>query len=453
MGQQDPADVRFQETQQTSAPTAPTGVRYWVLAAACILALIAYIHRVGFATAGTYFKQDLGLTDSDWGYVMAAFLVAYGAFEVPWGLLGDWLGARSLLTIMALGWSVLTAAIPLVVFQQSRPVLGLALTPFWFLLTVRFLFGVFQAGIFPAISRMMADWMPIEERGTSQGLVWTLSRLGGAVAPFVIGGMTAFLHSWQWCLVVVSGLGLVWCAIFYPWFRNKPAEMPQVNDAERLLIERGRAPQQAGHGDVPWKALFTSLSVWSLCLLYGFGGFSATFFITLLPSYLRDHRHLSEMQAQWVSGMPLACGIIACLGGGALSDWIIRRTGNRTWGRRLSGMVGHVCAGLFLLETIWVDNVWALGFFFAATFFCNDLGMGPAWAACADIGERYAGTVGGAMNMVGNLMAAAGSLMAGRLFHAGHTRLVFVIFACSFWVASLCWMGVDATKSLSSRRP
>jgi len=127
--------------------------------------------------------------------------------------LGDRLGARSLLTIMALGWSVLTAAIPLVVFQQSRPVLGLALTPFWFLLTVRFLFGVFQAGIFPAISRMMADWMPIEERGTSQGLVWTFSRLGGAVAPFVIGGVTALLHSWQWCLVVVSGLGLVWCAI------------------------------------------------------------------------------------------------------------------------------------------------------------------------------------------------------------------------------------------------
>jgi nitrate/nitrite transporter NarK len=228
--------------------------------------------------------------------------------------------------------------------------------------------------------------------------------------------------------------------------------MPQVNDAERLLIERGRAPQQAGHGDVPWKALFTSLSVWSLCLLYGFGGFSATFFITLLPSYLRDHRHLSGLQTQWLCGVPLACGIVACFGGGALSDWIIRRTGNRALGRRLSGMVGHAGAGLCILATIWVDNVWLLGVLLAASFFCNDLGMGPAWAACADIGERYAGTVGGAMNMIGNLMAAVGSLTAGKLFHMGLSELVFVIFAYSFWVASLWWMGVDATKSLAARQ-
>src|SRR5205814_6173769 len=169
--------------------------------------------------------------------------------------------------------------------------------------------------------------------------------------------------------------------------------------------------------------------------------------------YLQNHRGLSAAQTKWLTSLPLGCGILACAIGGFLSDWFIRRSGNRKWGRRLNGSVGLTLAGLAIFSTIWVHNVYLLGALLCFTFFCNDINMGPAWAACADVGERYAGTVGGAMNMVGNLMAAAGSLMAGRLFHAGHTRVVFVIFACSFWVASVCWMGVDATKSLSFRRP
>src|SRR5262249_40624284 len=140
----------------------PTWVRYQVLAAVCLLAMIAYIHRVGFASAGTYLKLDLGLTDQDWGIVMAAFLIAYAVFEVPWGLAGDRLAPRLLLRVVALGWSLLTAAVAL---------LPAVAFPFALLLVLRFLFGVFQAGAFPALSRVMTDWMPVQERGTAQGCI------------------------------------------------------------------------------------------------------------------------------------------------------------------------------------------------------------------------------------------------------------------------------------------
>jgi hypothetical protein len=67
----------------------PTRVRYRVLAAACSLAIITYIHRVGFATASAEFKTALGLTDAHIGRLMAAFMIGYGIFEMPWGLLAD----------------------------------------------------------------------------------------------------------------------------------------------------------------------------------------------------------------------------------------------------------------------------------------------------------------------------------------------------------------------------
>jgi hypothetical protein len=92
--------------------------------------------------------------------------------------------------------------------------------------------------------------------------------------------------------------------------------------------------------------------------------------------------------------------------------------------------------------------------------------MGPAWASCADIGERYAGTLGGIMNMIGSLMGALGNIVAGSLFgkvfffsrpwtpgnepltlHG--TDLIFLIYGCSFLIAAVCWQGVDVTRTLS----
>ena len=93
----------------------PTRVRYQVLAAACSLAVITYIHRVGFATASAEFKEPLGLTDQHLGYMMAAFMIGYGLFEMPWGFLGDRFGVRNILAAIILGGSILTACLALVV--------------------------------------------------------------------------------------------------------------------------------------------------------------------------------------------------------------------------------------------------------------------------------------------------------------------------------------------------
>jgi sugar phosphate permease len=462
MGQPAPTNL---ERQAVSHIGRPTYARFLVLAAACSLGFIAYVHRNGFAFAGTDLQHDLNLDGRQWSRVMAAFLIAYAGFEIPSGLTCDKLGARHLLALVTLGWSLLTAALATLVILPIMPSWEAATVQFFVLLILRLLFGMFQAGAFPGISRLLTDWIPTQERGTAQGLIWTCSRLGGAVAPFIMGGLVFICRGWELAFVAVSLLGFLWCAVVWPWLRNRPEDMKLVGSAELAWIAGHRKPRAADHS-LPWRPFLGSLSAWSLCLMYGFGGFSATFFITLLPAYLRDTRKLSPDQMQWLSGLPLAFGVLACLGGGLISDVMIHATGNRKWGRRLSGMVGHACAGVALIATNWVDDVWGLAALLSATFFFNDLAMGPAWASCADIGERYAGTLGGAMNMVGNIGGALGALIAGDLFgreftlqvadaagvvrdvHVVGNELVFIVFACSFWLASFCWMGVDVTKPL-----
>ena len=172
--------------------------------------------------------------------MMAAFMIGYGLFEMPWGFLGDRFGVRNTLAAIILGGSTLTACLALVAFLPRNVLLVVS-----FLVVLRFLFGAFQAGTFPSISRMTADWMPTTERGSAQGTIWMSSRMGGALAPLLLVWLFAAMGDWKMPLVLVAVLGLAWCAWFWPWFRNLPEEMPQVNRAERKLIEAGRASAPA----------------------------------------------------------------------------------------------------------------------------------------------------------------------------------------------------------------
>ncbi len=430
--------------KQAEGKTRATRVRYVVLFAACMLAVVTYIHRVGFATASSSIRGELGLSQSHLGYVMAAFMVAYGLGEVPWGFLGDRFGVRHLLTIVMLGGSATTAMTVMVVALPSALAWQLG-----FLIVLRFVFGLIQAGTFPSISRMLTDWMPTTERGSAQGAIWMSSRGGGFLAPMVLTPLFAWYGTWRTPILLVAGLGVIWCVAFWPWFRNRPEEMPGVNEAELEVISSGKAGKAGGHGDVPWRKMLTSWNVWALCLMYGGIGYSGNFFLTLLPDYLKTHRGLDPDTAKWLQSLPFACGIGACILGGVVSDRIIRATGNRNLGRRAVGVVGLSTAGVAILATLWARDVPTLGFLLCLTFLGNDLAMGPAWAAAADKGERFAGTLGGLMNMVASLTAALAAIVTGHLFERGHLQLPFILFAVAYAVGVICWLRVDVTRTLA----
>jgi len=95
--------------------------------------------------------------------------------------------------------------------------------------------------------------------------------------------------------------------------------------------------------------------------------------------------------------------------------------------------------------------VWLLALLFSAMFFFNDANMGPAWASCADVGERYAGTLSGAMNMTGAFFGAVGMAFAGACFHRHYDAVVFAVFACSYLLAALCWLLVDVTRPIEPK--
>src|SRR5262247_2101944 len=135
----------------------PTRARRTMLGFALGAMAVAYLDRVCISTAAPAIQADLALTDAQMGYVFSAFTLAYALFEVPSGWLADRFGARWMLTRIVLWWSAMTAATGAAVGFAS-------------LATIRWLFGMGEAGVLPSLSRAFSRWLPAAARGNAFGL-------------------------------------------------------------------------------------------------------------------------------------------------------------------------------------------------------------------------------------------------------------------------------------------
>jgi len=416
---------------------APTGVRHGVLAFTLALTAVAYLDRVCIATAAPAMKADLGLSDAQMGYVFSAFTFAYALFEVPSGWLADRFGARLMLTRIVVWWSAMTAAT------------GIA-GGFTSLFAVRFLFGAGEAGTFPSIARVYARWLPVRERGRAFGLALMTAALGGAVTQPLVASLLRLVH-WRLTFPLFGGVGVLWAAAWFRWFREDPHQHPAVNVAERQLLARECAELAAAHSAVPWRALLRSRSLWVVCMMYGTAIYGWYFYITWLPTYLQRARGFDPQQAGWLAALPLVSIAGGVSLGGWLSDVLAHRWGVRA-GRRAPGLVGLPLAALAVAGAVFTDSPGLAAGLLAAAAGLAALGVSPAWAVCLDIGGRHAGVVSGTMNTFGNLGGALSPVIFGQSLAAwGRWDVPLLSVAALYLVAAACWLGIDPGDAIASR--
>jgi MFS transporter, ACS family, glucarate transporter len=406
-----------------SESAAPTRARYAVLGFTLALTAVAYLDRVCIATAAPAMKLDLHLSDAQMGYVFSAFTFAYALFEVPSGWLADRFGARLMLTRIVLWWSVMTAAT------------GLA-WGFVSLFTLRFLFGLGEAGTFPSIARAYARWLPAGERGRSFGLAVMTGALGGAITQPLVVGLLRVLD-WRHSFPIFGLVGVGWALLWFWWFRDDPHHHAGVNAGELALI--GSEPP-AAHGGVPWRALLRSRTLLALCVMYGGAIYGWYFYLTWLPMYLLRARGFDLHQVGWLAAMPylsIAGGVLA---GGWMSDVLVRRWGPRA-GRRAPGLVGLPLAAVAIAGAVATPAPMVAA-----------LGVAPAWAVCLEIGGRHAGVVTGAMNTFGNLGGSLSPVVVGlslERWNSWNTPLLTV--AACYVLAAVCWLRIDPTEPIASK--
>jgi MFS family permease len=446
---------------ENPADLSPTHVRFGVLGFACTLSLITYLDRVCIMRVSEAIRIDLDIDRVQMGLVFSAFLLGYALFEVPGGWMGDVWGTRRVITRIVLWWSAFTALTgfiwPFTIGGPGNPVLGLEVpvlfNSFLALLLVRFLFGCGEAGAYPNLARVVGGWFPFQERGLAQGAIWMSARLGGAIAPFVIGRLTVGFGGWRQAFWVLGAIGAVWCIFFVIYFRNKPEEHPACNAAERELIRGGPYSWKASeagtaHGPVPWGVFFTSGSVLAMCVVSATVSFGWYFYPTWQPQYLKDSFGISFEDSELITGLPFLCGAAGCIIGGRFSDYLVRWTGSRRWGRSLMGVIGFSGAGVCVMSTGFVTEAWQAVTLLCLAFFINDIAIPPIWAVCADIGGKYSGTLSGVMNMSGGVGAIISPSLTPLLLRHFDWTTVFIVLASAWFIGAVAWLFIDAGKRL-----
>ncbi len=430
-------------SQRTDAdPSAATHVRYYVVGATTLAAVLLYLDRICIAEIAKLdeFKTSLGLNETQTGAMLSAFFFSYALGQMPAGWLSDRFGARKMLPLYICVWSLCTM------------LTGLA-SGFAMLIVARLLFGIAQAGCYPTASSLIKRWTPLSIRGTTSSIVSFGGRLGGAIAPLLTAWLLRDFLGWRWVLVLYGISGLFVAAYFWHVFRETPAEHPDCNESEQALIAVG-STQAADVGPPPFPPvlpLVRSGTMWLMCSLQFGINVGWVFLVTWLPTYLKEVKHVEAGTGGWMSTIVLFAGIVGMLCGGPLTDFSVRRLGTR-WGRSIPMVACYCVAVMAYLSCMYLESVWSFIAAASLVAFATDMSVPGIWAYMQDVGGKNTAAVFGWGNMWGNLGAATTPLLVPIVLEKwdtnGDWKEAFLLFSAGYIVAALAALGINATRKV-----
>ncbi len=370
--------------------------RTLVVFATFFISLLLYIDRTCIQVAGDGIKADLGLTDTQFGWILSIFTLGYALAQTPSGIIADRAGPRKLLTGVIALWSLLTAVTA-------------AGFNFVSLLVVRFLFGAAEAGAFPGMARATLSWFPTSERGLVTGINFSASRLGGALAlPLMVWLIET--TGWRGSFVWLGLFGVLFAGGWWLFFRDTPEEHAMIDDAERAHIIAHRQKVSTSTAPGPrFAELIANRNVVLLMAQYFCSNFTFFFCLSWLFKHVKTTYNLTASDAGLLAALPLLGGAAGNWFSGWLVDFLYRKNGV-ILSRRIPAIVGFTLATVGLLVSLRMTEALPAVLFLTIAVFGADMTLSPSWSACVDIGGKSAGAVSGTMNMAGNIGSFVTSL-------------------------------------------
>lgn len=398
--------------------------------------LMAYVLRMNISVASPFMMTELHLDKIQMGRVFSAFMLGYALFQVPWGVSGDRLGPGRILGWAAVAWTVLTVLTGLL----PGWIVPAGTASLLLLIVLRFLLGTAQAAAYPVAARAITSWMPPTQRATSFSALIVAMAFGSAFTPPMVSwAMDTFgwRVSFYICAVLALGLTVAW----------------QRSAGSRLDGIGGQSAEATGVRQAWWAPL-KDRRVSLLSLSYFFNSYVLFVFVFWLYLYLVEQRGMSIMSSGVYTGIPFVLSMAFAPAAGVICDRLSLRHGP-TFGRRIVAIVALLSSSLFLVLGVDVaDQTLAIaGLSLAVAFLlCTEVAY---WSASMDLGGTSSGTVGGIMNMAGNLGGVVSTALVPILIARFGWPFAFQSAAALGVVAALLWLfiriGDDTEASARAR--
>jgi ACS family hexuronate transporter-like MFS transporter len=285
----------------------------WVVCAMLFYATTKnYMDRQVLGILAPELQSKLHWTESEYGYMISAFQVAYSIGMVAAGRFLDRAGTRVAYAVMMLVWSAASAAHALV-----STALGFGIC--------RFFLGLGEGGNFPAAIKTTTEWFPQKERSFATGIFNAGTSVGAVLAPLLVPWI-AIHYGWRAVFVFTGALGLLWLVWWWTSYRP-PEQNPRLSTEEYAYIRSGQVADDVETGEVApgWRQLLARRQAWG----YMLGKFLTDpvwwFYLFWLPKFLDAHYHIGLSHL----GPPLIAvylvSDIGSVGGGWLPAFLMRR--------------------------------------------------------------------------------------------------------------------------------
>jgi ACS family glucarate transporter-like MFS transporter len=437
------------ESEGLNEAVVGTHVRWVVMSIVMAIMAVTALNRLNLSIAGKYIEEEFSFSTISMGRVFSAFLWGYGLFQIPWGYVCDRIGPRRTLTVSIFCFAVGSGA--MVFAPRFAGATGIGALAIFRI--VRFLTGVGEAAVSSNVTRVIASWTALRERGFASGLQVCGLGLGGTLTPIAIA-WTMVHWGWRVSFAISAALAFVVVALWHWYATDWPEENPRVNQQELRTIHPGwetanGRPQRVAP-KVPWMKMFSSVSVWALILGYGFQGYAFYVYYNWFYFYSVKMRGLDLMHAAvWTSAPFLAMAVLSPVGGW-FSDRVAR-VSDRRRGRLLAVWVGMGVAALLLYTGNHLSvTVVALPMIALAAGFTM-FAAANFWASCIDLAPGYSASLSALMNTVGSIGGAVSSTVTASIaVHRGWTPALDV----AVWVtigSGLLFTMVDANHSIGEK--
>jgi MFS transporter, ACS family, hexuronate transporter len=397
------------------------GYYRWLICALIFFATtINYVDRAVLGVLAPTLRTEIGWTDQEYGYISAAFTLAYAIGFLFAGWFIDRVGTRLGYALYLTVWSLAAAAHALV-----RSAFGFGLA--------RFALGIGESGNFPAAIKTVAEWFPQKERATATGIFNAGSNVGAILAPLLVPWI-ALTWGWQEAFVITGLAGLIWIAFWFPLYR-RPSEHPKLSKRELQHIESDPPDTPA---KIPWVRLLSLKQTWA----FSIGKFLTDaiwwFYLFWFPLFMNDRFGIDLRTI----GLPMIVvyllADVGSVGGGWFSSALLKRNWTVNGARKTAMLI---CALLILPVAIapHVQGPWVAVILigvaaaahqgFSANIFTTTSDMFPRKAVGSVVGiGGFAGAMGGFFMNLG-----AGWLKQ----NTGSYEIMFAIAAVVYSIALL----------------
>ena len=429
-----------------------------IIPVAFVMYTIAYIDRTNIALALPSLSKELGINAKDAGDIAGIFFYGYLILQIPGGYLAHRWSAKWCVSILLVFWGICAVACGLVhTAAQFR--------------VARFMLGVAEGGVWPAVLVMLSQWFPRAERARANAF-WMLCLPLSVVVSSPISGWIIDHWNWRTMLIAEGALPFLWLVIWISFVYDHPREAPWISTEERTEVEtilRHESEELKPVRPVPLYAALFHPTVLILILVYFLMNVGAYGYNSWLPSALKkalDTQATADAAASSEKGRANIPAVQSNLKVGALNAVpyliaavamvMVARSSDRTRKRRVHLVRGLIWAGSFLALSVWAGGSHPVLSFAFVTLVIGGAwsGLAPFWAIPAETLPRdVAASSMGLINALGNLGGYFGPYVVGYVkdLSAGSENFsaAFLVLALSFVLGGLAAMLLPAQRAAS----